>query len=265
MGTDLDVKPLSGFKNASIRVLLTDIDGTLTAGGRLPSHSYSAMQKLNDSGIKVIPVTGRPAGWCELIARLWPVHGVVGENGAFYFRYDGSKMVRHFVRPKSDRAADRQNLKKILGEVRREVPESGIASDQFCRLFDLAIDFSEDVKPLPEARVRKIVEIFERHGAIAKVSNIHVNGWFGDYDKVSTCKLYLKREFKMNEARMREECAFVGDSPNDEPMFEFFPYSFAVANIKKFVKNLKHQPGFVAGKAEADGFVQVAEKILGAQ
>jgi len=257
------VKPLSAFKNASIRVLLTDIDGTLTESGRLPSHSYSAIQKLSDSGIKVIPVTGRPAGWCELIARLWPVHGVVGENGAFYFRHDGSKMVRHFMRSKDERAADRQNLKKILGDVMNEVPGAGIASDQFSRLFDLAIDFSEDVKPLKSADIKKIVEIFERHGATAKVSNIHVNGWYGDYDKVSTCKLYLKREFKMDEKKMRAQCAFVGDSPNDEPMFEFFPYSFAVANIKKFVKDLEHKPAFAASKPEADGFVQVAERLLG--
>lgn len=256
------MKPLSAFTSKSVRVLLTDIDGTLTDNGRLPSRSYDAIQKLTDSGIKVIPVTGRPAGWCELIARLWPVHGVVGENGAFYFRHDGSKMVRHFVRSKDQRAADRQGLKKILQDVLREVPGAGIASDQFCRLFDLAIDFREDVKPLPGAAVKKIVEIFERHGAVAKVSNIHVNGWFGAHDKLSTCRRYLKREFRMSEAKMRGECAFVGDSPNDEPMFGFFPNSFAVANIRDFAGQLEAKPSFVAGKSEADGFCQVAERLL---
>jgi HAD superfamily hydrolase (TIGR01484 family) len=256
------VKPLSDFKNAAIRVLLTDIDGTLTDNGRLPSHSYERIQKLTDSGIQVIPVTGRPAGWCELIARLWPVHGVVGENGAFYFRYNGSKMVRHFVRGKKERLNDRKRLKEILREVREEVPGSGIASDQFCRLFDLAIDFREDVKPLPPEKVEKIVRIFERHGATAKVSNIHVNGWYGDYDKVSTCKVYLQKEFGFSEAEMKQHCAFTGDSPNDEPMFNFFPFSFAVANIKEFAGQLKSKPAFVSSRPEAAGFCQVADVIL---
>ncbi len=256
------MKPLLDFKSSSVRVLFTDIDGTLTDNGRLPSHSYERIEKLTESGIQVIPVTGRPAGWCELIARLWPVHGVVGENGAFYFRYDGSKMVRHFVRGKEERADDRENLKKILSDVMEEVPGAGIASDQFCRLFDLAIDFSEDVKALPAAKIKKIVEIFERHGAVAKVSNIHVNGWYGDYDKVSTCRLYLKKEFKFDEKKMKANCAFVGDSPNDEPMFEFFPFSFAVANIKAYIKDLKSKPAFVAKKAEAQGFAQVADRLL---
>lgn len=256
------MKPLSAFKNASIRVLLTDIDGTLTENGRLPSRSYERMQKLSELGVHVIPVTGRPAGWCELIARLWPVHGVVGENGAFYFRHNGTKMVRHFVRSRQERAADRKKLSDILKQVKDEVPNAGIASDQFCRLFDLAVDFSEDVEPLTQGEIKQIVEIFERNGAIAKVSNIHVNGWFGEYDKLSTCKVYLKREFKFTEAQMKMHCAFSGDSPNDEPMFEFFPSSFAVANIKDFTDDLEFHPSFVAGQPEADGFCDIADTLI---
>jgi len=256
------LKPLSDFENASIRVLFTDIDGTLTDNGRLPSRSYERMEKLAESGIQIIPVTGRPAGWCELIARLWPVHGVVGENGAFYFRHKGSKMMRHFVRSRAERTADRKRLKEILQEVRAKVPQSGVASDQFCRLFDLAIDFREDVKPLNHGEIKKIVEIFQRHGATAKVSNIHVNGWFGKYDKLSTCKIYLQREFKFSPEQMKKNCAFAGDSPNDEPMFAFFPNSFAVANIKEFAKDLKSEPAFVAEKPESSGFCQIADILL---
>ena len=71
-----------------IRFVLTDIDDTLTENGRLPAKSYQALESLQQSGLKVIPITGRPAGWCDHIARMWPVDGVVGENGAFYFTYD---------------------------------------------------------------------------------------------------------------------------------------------------------------------------------
>jgi HAD superfamily hydrolase (TIGR01484 family) len=256
------MKSLDSFNAQGVRVVLTDIDGTLTQHGRLPAGSYSSLWRLRDAGLEVIPVTGRPAGWCELIARLWPVHGVVGENGAFYFSLRKNKMLRHFQLSKDERRESRRKLKEIRREVLAKVPGCAIASDQFARLFDLAVDFSEDVKPLLSAQIDRIVEIFHAHGATAKVSNIHVNGWFGDYDKVSTCQTYLEREFKMSREDMRRHCVFVGDSPNDEPMFEFFPQSFAVANIKDFLSRLKHKPTYITEKSEGDGFSEVADQIL---
>ncbi len=256
------MKAVSEFNKRSIRVVLTDIDGTLTQHGQLPSESYSSLWKLAKSGLHIVPVTGRPAGWCELIARLWPVHGVVGENGAFYFSLQNQKMKRHFARAKSARKADREMLKTIRTQALAQVPGCAVASDQFARLFDLAIDFAEDVKPLSTAKIDKIVKIFEENGAMAKVSNIHVNGWFGEYDKLSTCRKYLAQEFSMDEAKMRTDCIFVGDSPNDEPMFEFFPNSFAVANIKEFLPRLKHKPSFIAKKAEGEGFCEVSDRLL---
>jgi hypothetical protein len=210
----------------------------------------------------VIPVTGRPAGWCELIARLWPVHGAVGENGALSFRLSDGKMRRVFALGLEARKVARLRLRVIRAEVLAEVPGCRIASDQFSRLFDLAVDFSEDVRPLPDSSVQKIVEIFARHGAQAKVSNIHVNGWFGEYDKLSMCRLYLQKHFGFDEEQMREHCAFVGDSPNDEPMFEFFPHSFAVANIAEFLPRLKSRPAYVSRASEAAGFCEVAERLL---
>jgi HAD superfamily hydrolase (TIGR01484 family) len=257
------MKRLSEFQQRSIRVVLTDIDGTLTdKHGRLPPHSYERLWSLQRAGFQVIPVTGRPAGWCELIARLWPVHGVVGENGAFYFSLRDGKMRRRFMRSIDQRKSDRLGLKSIRAEVLQKFPASRVSSDQFSRLFDLAIDFSEDVAPLPMTDVEGIAEIFRQHGAQAKISNIHVNGWYGKYDKLSTCKQYLRREFAMQDAEIKERCIFIGDSPNDEPMFGHFPYAFAVSNISEFLPQLKHRPAFVADQAEADGFCQIADRIL---
>lgn len=258
----IGMKSLLEFNSDQIRVVLTDIDGTLTQNGCLPAHSYDSLWKLSQSGRHVIPVTGRPAGWCELIARLWPVHGVVGENGALYFRLSDGKMRRWFAREKSLRAQDRLKLREIRKQVLTKVPGCAIASDQFSRLFDLAVDFSEDVKPLSQEKIQTIVKIFEDCGATAKVSNIHVNGWFGEYDKLSTCQAYLKKEFGYNEKQMKEHCIFVGDSPNDEPMFQFFPNSFAVANITEFLPQLKHKPAYLAQGEEGLGFCEVAERVL---
>lgn len=260
-----------GEFNSSIHTVFTDIDDTLTDEGALRPEAYASLWRLHDSGIKVIPVTGRPAGWCEMIARLWPVHGVIGENGGFYFRYlrgdaenPEKKMKRHFVFDEKTMKKNREALEQVQYEVLRNVRGSAVASDQFSRLMDLAIDFAEDVAPLSEAAIDQIVRIFEKHGAVAKVSSIHVNGWFGSYDKLSMTKIYCERElgFKFDVENKTGALAFCGDSPNDEPMFEAFQSSFAVANITRFADRLKHKPAFVSQATGGHGFVQIAERLL---
>jgi HAD superfamily hydrolase (TIGR01484 family) len=257
------MKRLSEFHSDKVQFLFTDIDDTLTDHGQLGPAAYEALWRLQENGIQVIPVTGRPAGWCEMIARFWPVHGIVGENGGFYFRYHDKKMSRHFFFDEATQSANRVKLEKIREEVLREVPGCAIASDQFSRLMDLAVDFSEDVKPLPEKDIDRIVNVFTRHGAQAKVSSIHVNGWFGNYDKLSMCKEYAKRELKMDLDKDNEKFAFSGDSPNDEPMFAFFKNSFAVANIQNFITRIKSKPAFVANEEGGTGFVEIADALTG--
>ncbi|HND86355.1 MAG TPA: HAD-IIB family hydrolase, partial [Pseudobdellovibrionaceae bacterium] len=175
------MKPVSEFFS-KVDFVLTDIDDTLTDEGLLGPEAYEALWKLHQAGIRVIPITGRPAGWCEMIARQWPVAGVVGENGGFYFRYHNKKMHRHFAIDEKTRLANRQKLDDLEKRIPSEVPGCDIASDQFCRLMDLAIDFCEDVPPLPQEKVLQIQKIFLNEGAQAKISSIHVNGWFGQYD-----------------------------------------------------------------------------------
>ncbi len=259
------MQALNQFLGPRPEFFFTDIDDTMTDEGQLKAEAYSSLWLLKESGIKVVPVTGRPAGWCEMIARFWPVDGVVGENGAFYFRYIDKKMKRFFVVDEALRQKNRKNLDQVvLPEILSQVPGSALASDQFSRLMDLAIDFCEDVKPLPKTSVQKIVEIFEKHGAMAKVSSIHVNGWFGQYDKLSTCKEFLKREFNLQiktNTDLQNAC-FVGDSPNDEPMFKSFPLSFAVANISKFINDLQFKPKFVSRQTGGRGFSEIVKAIL---
>ena len=255
--------------NAKIHTLFTDIDDTLTDEGVLRPEAYASLWALHDAGIKIVPVTGRPAGWCEMIARFWPVHGVIGENGGFYFRYLGGpagtgekKMKRHFVVDEKTMAKNREALEQVRYEVLRNVRGAAVASDQFSRLMDLAIDFAEDVGPLHENDINKIVSIFEKHGAIAKVSSIHVNGWFGKYDKLSMTKIYCEKELGFEFAEENNLVAFSGDSPNDEPMFEAFRNSFAVANIVNFAERLKFKPAYISSKSGGHGFVQIANRFL---
>jgi HAD superfamily hydrolase (TIGR01484 family) len=255
------MKPVSAF-DSKLKFLLTDIDDTLTDEGRLGPEAYAAMWRLHDAGVKVVPVTGRPAGWCEMIARVWPVAGVVGENGGFYFRYAKQKMIRNFHFDFETQLKNRERLNRIQEDILRLVPGCALASDQFCRLMDLAIDFCEDVPALDRAAVDKIVSIFKQHGAIAKVSSIHVNGWFGTYDKLTKSLQFLDREFGVSASEAKSFCGFSGDSPNDEPMFDYFPHSFAVANISGFLPDLKSKPSYLATRRGGLGFVEIADQIL---
>jgi HAD superfamily hydrolase (TIGR01484 family) len=248
--------------NAKIKFLLTDIDDTLTDDGHLGPEAYAALWKLKNAGIHVIPITGRPAGWCEMIARMWPVSGIVGENGGFYFRYHDKKMQRHFFFDEKTQKTNREKLNEVEKEILSSVKGCALASDQFCRLMDLAIDFCEDVPALPKASVDHIVKIFEKHGAQAKVSSIHVNGWFGTYDKLTMSLRFLEKEFGVAAEQAKEVCAFSGDSPNDEPMFTYFPHSFAVANINNFIDQIKNKPTYVAKQRGGHGFVEIAEAVL---
>lgn len=255
------MRPLSDF-NSKIRFVLTDIDDTLTHDGRLGPEAYQALWDLHQAGIGVIPVTGRPAGWCEMIARQWPVLGVIGENGAFYFCYKNQKMKRVFSIPETEMRKNQSRLEVIRKEILEKIPGSAVASDQFARINDLAIDFCEDVPALPETEIQRIVAVFKAHGAIAKVSSIHVNGWYGDFDKLSCAKRFLSEELSLSPSEMLRDCVFVGDSPNDEPMWSHFPNSFGVANVVRFVSALKSPPNYVAPSEGGLGFHEISRQIL---
>ena len=261
------MKPLADFPvedRGRIRGVLTDIDDTLTTHGRLFAAAYSAMERLQHAGLLVIPVTGRPAGWCDHIARMWPVDAVVGENGAFWFRHDSKarKLVKRYVISEMERSRRSEQLMKIGKKILTQVPGSAIAGDQAYREADLAIDFCEDVPALPREAVAKIVEIMECEGLTAKVSSIHVNGWFGDYDKLSTTKAMMKEDFDIDLEADREEFVFAGDSPNDQPMFAYFPNAVGVANVLQMADLMTDFPKWITPSAGAAGFAELAEALI---
>jgi hypothetical protein len=256
---DVSVSMLAGLK-----AVLTDIDDTLTTHGRLQPESYQAMHNLRAAGLIVIPITGRPAGWCDMIARQWPVDGVVGENGALYFRYlDGErKMLRVYSQPVGVRAANGAKLKEIAAQILKQFPGTALASDQAFREIDVAIDFCEDVPSLPRSVAQKIAEAFEKEGAVAKVSSIHVNAWFGQHDKLTMSRRMLMDQFGIDSAKERSAIAYCGDSPNDAPMFAHFPASFGVANIRPFAEMMPHLPAYVTEAEGGSGFAEFAAAVL---
>ncbi|GIK87672.1 MAG: haloacid dehalogenase [Betaproteobacteria bacterium] len=258
------MQPLARMPREGVAGVLADIDDTITTEGRLTPEAYAALGRLHDAGLIVVPITGRPAGWCDHIARMWPVSGVVGENGAFWMRFDGAarKLVRRFLVPDAERAAQRARLDAIAQRILAEVPGCALASDQRYREADVAIDFREDVPPLPDAAIDRIVALMEAEGMTAKVSSIHVNGWFGRYDKLGMTRTFLAEAFGVDLDADPSRFVFAGDSPNDAPMFAYFPRSVGVANVRDLIDRIAVPPAYVASRRGGDGFVELADHLL---
>ncbi len=258
--------PLSNADPAILRTVVgvaLDIDETLSTRGKLTPEAYRALWKLKAEGLLVVPITGRPSGWCDHFARFWPVDAVVGENGAFsFFMHDGKR--RRIDTPGALGETDRRSkLKHLEAVLRKRFPFLTLASDQAYREHDLAIDFCEDVPAWPEADVRELVKICEAEGAHAKVSSIHVNTWYGEFNKMKGFEALLA------QAPMAlppvGSWLFVGDSPNDEPRFEAFSKSVGVANLSRFLGDLKHPPTWITQEESGAGFVELVDALVRAR
>ena len=259
-----NISTMSKQQLNEVKIILTDIDDTLTTDGRLKSNAYSALESLSNSGFIVIPVTGRCAGWCDHIARMWPVNGVVGENGAFFFSYDhqSKKMQQTYCQTPKERKENHLALHEIKKTILKNVSGSALASDQDYRHTDLAIDFAEDVATLSSNKIKEIVTIAENAGAIAKVSSIHVNCWIGSHNKLSTSLTTLEQVFGVSNSNIQNEVLFIGDSPNDSMMFDYFNKSVGVANVMDFIKELDKPPKYITLNHSGEGFVELADSLL---
>lgn len=270
-------------KFSAIRAVAFDIDDTFSSEGLLSAEAYASLWALKRAGFFLVPITGRPAGWCDHFARFWPIDAIVGENGAFTFYMEGG------VRKRLDTpGGDPDRVRKIASlrlAILAAFPHARFASDQAYRENDLAIDFCEDVAPWPRADVDKLVTLCEREGAHAKVSSIHVNAWYGEFDKRRGFDAWLNagapglgRVFPASfgvsplstassggasvEVPALENWIFAGDSPNDEPMFAHFPNSVGVANLVNFIDRLKSPPTYITSKPNGEGFVEMAGRLL---
>jgi HAD superfamily hydrolase (TIGR01484 family) len=239
-----------------------DIDETLSTGGKLTAEAFAALWELKDAGFRVVPITGRPAGWCDHIARFWPVDAVIGENGAFSFCMEGGVRRRLDTLPGDDPVERRRRIEELGKAVRAVFPDARWASDQPYREYDLAIDICEDVRPWPAERVARLLELCQREGAHAKVSSVHVNAWFGDYDKRSGLE-------RWGRGLDWDRWLFIGDSPNDEPMFAFFRNSVGVANLRRYLGKgpgkVSRPPRWITRAESGKGFAEMVAKLVAAR
>lgn len=261
----MKLRPLTALDPATCRGLtgvFCDIDDTLSWGGKLVPAAFLGLARLQEAGLRVVPVTGRPGGWVDHLARMWPVDGVVGENGGLWFWLEDGRMVRRFAQDPETRRTNRARLDAAASRIVAHVPGSALASDQAYRDLDLAVDFCEDVPELPQSAVDAIVGEFRDIGARCKVSSIHVNGWFGEFDKLAGCRAFVRDRWGADLDAERERWLYVGDSPNDEPMFGYFPVSVGVANVARFLDRMTQHPVWVTGGSGGHGFAELVEHVL---
>ena len=251
---------------AEVDFILTDVDDTLTRHGKLSPATLTAIERLRDDGVRVIPVTGGCAGWCDHIVRAWPVDAIIGESGAFSFRLiAGGGLQRRFTRPLDELRAGQQQLIKLAEAALSTVPGAQLAVDQPYRLADVAVDHAQDVGPLPKSDIEAIIAIFEREGARARASSIHVNAWYGDHDKATMAIRLLGEDYDLSAEEQSRKVLFIGDAPNDEPLFRRFPLSVGVANIVPHLDKLEAKPRWLCDAGHGDGFAEMAEKVLSAR
>jgi hypothetical protein len=193
---------------------------------------------------------------------MWPVDAVVGENGAFYFAFAEGRLAKRFQEDAAARAAKRARLEAIAKTIFAAVPGCAIASDQPYRETDLAIDYCEDVPPLPLEAAERIAALMREAGLTARVSSIHVNGWFGAYDKLAMTRQLFAERFGLGLDAANRDVVFVGDSPNDAPMFGFFEKSVGVANVRRFKAQLAAAPKYVTQRTSGAGFEELVYHLL---
>jgi HAD superfamily hydrolase (TIGR01484 family) len=265
MTNRLSPLPLADLPGHGIEGLFTDLDDTLTTDGQLSVEAFSALTALAEAGIRVVPVTGRSAGWCDLIVRLWPVAAVIGETGAFCMIRDGGRVRTLMMQSEDAQCATSTHRDRIARRVLEEVPDARLAGDQPFRLVDLAIDIAEAIPRLPQAQVARIVAILREEAMQAQPSSIHVNGWFGEFDKGSSAVRLLTEHWGMTSEAAAKRWACVGDAPNDASLFANFELSVGVANVARHLASMACPPRYVTEKAYGAGFAELARHLLGSR
>jgi len=260
--------------------VFTDIDDTLTTEGAITPPALQALADLKAQGLHVIAITGRPVGWSEPLAQSWPVDAIVAENGAVALVAPGPESAAPvnnddaWVRPPSDsslkrlyiqeahaRAANFQRMQTVLARIEQDIPGAARARDSGGRETDIAIDHSEFAH-LPAPAIEAVVHLMQREGMNATVSSIHINGWFGQHDKFSGACWIAHELLGRDLTQELDRWVYVGDSTNDQVMFQRFPHSVGVANIRRFADQLQHSPRYITPSERGRGFWEVTQLLL---
>ena len=244
-----------------INWVLTDVDDTLTWQGSLPPETLIALQKLRGNGIKVVAVTGACAGWCDHIAQLWPVDAVLGENGAFLLEKQDGALQLSSETPLEQVRQNQAKLKQEVEAILLSYPDLSLTLDQSYRLCEVAIDIGQNRKPVDPETVQAVLERIHALGAHATASSIHINAWYGEHSKKNAVHRFLTNK-GLSLEQIHNQACYVGDSMNDQQMFESLPLTVGVANIKHYWDKLDHHPSKVMSQPGGYGFAEFVDALL---
>ncbi len=259
--------PLADLPEARARAVvgvLTDIDDTLTDARGLDPAAGAALDLLRAARIPVIAVTGRPKGWSEPFALAWPIEAIVAENGAVALFREHGALAIEYAQDEATRAANARRLEAAAARVLREVPGARLATDSAGRVTDIAVDHSEHAH-LSRPQVERVVAVMRAEGLHATVSSIHVNGWYGEHDKLSGARWIVRRRLGRDLDAELDRWVYVGDSTNDQRMFGHFPLSVGVANLMRFADELDVWPAYLTTGERGAGFAEVARRLVEAR
>ncbi len=254
--------------------VFTDIDDTLTTDGAITPDALQALTDLKAAGLHLIAITGRPVEWSQPFALAWPVDAIVAENGAVALFSDKNglkpaqgglkELSKRYQQDAATRHANQARMQQVARRVTQEVGGAVLSRDSPGRETDIAIDHGEFVH-LPPERIAQAVQIMRSEGMNATVSSIHINGWFGAHNKLQGAR-WIVRELLDRELDGEIDCwVYVGDSPNDQLMFEAFPQSVGVANIRRFEAELSHKPRYITEGERGAGFAEFVAALLDAR
>jgi HAD superfamily hydrolase (TIGR01484 family) len=256
---------LTATQARAVNGVLTDIDDTLTTEGAITPEALQALHELKATGLRVIAITGRPVGWSEPFAQVWPLDAIVAENGAVALipQADGS-LRRCYQQDEALRQQQYLRMQAVLQDIEATVPGARRATDSAGRETDIAIDHSE-FTTLPPQAIEQVVARMRAAGMNATVSSIHINGWYGPHNKLEGARWILRELWGRKLDEELDRWVYVGDSTNDQLMFQHFALSVGVANVRRFVPQLQHLPRYITPSERGAGFAELAQVLLAAR
>jgi HAD superfamily hydrolase (TIGR01484 family) len=259
-----DLSKLDPTEARALRGVLFDLDDTLLSHGVLTREAYDALWALAATDLRLVAVTGRPSGWGEVLARQWPIHAAVTENGAIVISRENRTIRRHDTCGETERRERRMKLAGIVERAREAVPEARLTDDVGARTSDVTWDIGESMR-LPEDRIDRIVREIKASGARTTRSSVHLHATFDAHDKASGAMAWLSSAYGVDVGSARAWFAYLGDSPNDRACFAAFRTTFGVANVLESVGALSVPPRYVAKGKMGSGFAEIARALLAAR
>jgi Cof subfamily protein (haloacid dehalogenase superfamily) len=266
-----------GFDPAAVRLVATDLDGTLLhTDGTVTDRTRRVVEALDAQGVLVVFVTGRPVRWMDSLWRHVGDHGLaICSNGAIV--YD---VARHEVAEL--RPIPREVVLQVADVVRRAVPGSAFAVEKVDG-FGKEPAFRPDAPDVPALRVGTLDEIAD--DGVAKLLALHDELDPADFwaqvetvagDLVTTTWSSVGALVEMSAAGVTkattlelvcaergitpDQVVAFGDMPNDLALLEWAGRGYAMANAHPSVLAAT---GHHAPPHDEDGVATVLEDLFG--